>query len=117
MLLDIQTRRVEPDVTVVELKGKLTLGRESQRVETLVGDLLKKGETKLVLDLTALDFTDSTGVGIMAFCSGELKEAGGEMRIAGATGRVEHVLKMARLDTLVGCYATADEACTGFAST
>jgi hypothetical protein len=35
MLLQIEERRIPPDITLIELVGKLTLGRESQRVETL----------------------------------------------------------------------------------
>ena len=39
MLLEFTEREIAPDITVVELIGRLALGRESQRIETLVDDL------------------------------------------------------------------------------
>ena len=43
MLLEIAEREMAPDITVVELAGTLALGRESQRIETLVDDLVEEG--------------------------------------------------------------------------
>jgi hypothetical protein len=36
MLLQIAERKFKPDTSVMELTGKLALGRESQRIEALV---------------------------------------------------------------------------------
>ena len=53
MLLQIVEREMAPDITVVELTGRLALGRESQRIESLVEDLAKKGSTRVIFDMTA----------------------------------------------------------------
>ena len=42
MLLQIDTRRIEPDITVLTLTGKITMGRECQKVEQTVQELLKQ---------------------------------------------------------------------------
>ena len=52
MLLEITEREIAPDITVVELTGKLALGRESQRIETLVDDLAKRGSTRVIFDMS-----------------------------------------------------------------
>lgn len=114
MLLQIEQKHFEPDIVVLELKGKLAMGRESQQVENTVQKLLADSVKKVVLDLSGLDYIDSTGVGIVSYSFGKLKQSGGELRVAGATGVVRNVFKVTLLDTLVGFYPTLAEACANF---
>src|ERR1700736_943019 len=111
MLLEIETRRIAPDVTVLEMVGKIALGRESQRVETLVQDLLRQNEKRLIFDLSRVTHMDSTGIGVMAYCFGTLNRCGGELRVAGATGKVLHLLQITRLDSILPLYPSVDAAC------
>lgn len=111
MLLQIASRRVEPDITILELTGKITLGRESQKIETLIHDLLRAGEKKIVFDLSQVDHVDSTGIGILAYCFGTLNRSEGEMCLCGAVGKVLHLLQITRLDHVLPLYASVDKAC------
>jgi anti-sigma B factor antagonist len=113
MSLEIDTKRIEPDITLVELAGKILLGRESQRIEALVQDLLRQNEKKIILDITRVDHLDSTGIGILAYCFGTLNRIGGEMRIAGAQGKVLHLLQITRLDKVLPLYSSVEAACIG----
>src|SRR5262249_4609459 len=101
MLLNISERTMEPDVTVLELSGKLALGRESQRIETLAEDMAKKGVKRVVVDLTGVDYIDSAGIGVLAMASGKLKEAGGSMAIVAPEGRVLQLLNMTQVSSIV----------------
>ncbi|HUJ21846.1 MAG TPA: STAS domain-containing protein [Bryobacteraceae bacterium] len=111
MLLQIETRRIAPDIMVLELAGKIALGRESQQVETLVRDLLRQEERKLIFDLAKVDHVDSTGIGVLAFCFGTLNRCGGELRVAGASGKVLHLLQMTHLDKVLPLFPSVEEAC------
>ena len=91
--------------------GKISLGRESQKIETLVQDLLRQNEKKLVFDMTRVDHMDSTGIGIMAYCFGTLNPCGGELRLAGATGKVLHLLQITHLDKVLPLYDSVGAAC------
>jgi len=110
MLLQIQTRRIEPDITLLELSGKIALGHESQKIETLVQDLLRQNERKIIFDISRVDHVDSTGIGIIAYCFGTLNRSGGEMRVAGAGGKVLHLLQITRLDNVLPLCASVEEA-------
>ncbi|HKA01271.1 MAG TPA: STAS domain-containing protein [Candidatus Solibacter sp.] len=102
MLLNIVERTVEPNVTVLELTGRLAMGRESQRIETMVDDLSKKGSAKVVLDLTGIEYMDSAGIGMLALVSGKLKEAGGVMAIVAPDGgRVLQLLNLTQMSSIV----------------
>jgi anti-sigma B factor antagonist len=114
MILEIKDKRIEPDILVLELTGKIILGNESKRLEWRVDEGLKQDQKKVILDLSAVTSLDSTGIGIITFCYGKLKAAGGGLRVAGAQGVVGQTLKLTNIDTLVGTYASVDAAAQGF---
>ena len=117
MLLQIQTRHIEPDITVVEFSGRIVLGAEVRNLETLVQDLLCRNEKKLIFDLTGLEYIDSSGIGVITLCFSMMKKASGSLRLAGAQGKVWQQFKMTRLDTVLAFYPTVEAACEGFAAT
>ena len=117
MLLQIETRRIEPDITVLELTGKISLGRESQRIETLVQDLLRQEAKKIILDISRVDHLDSTGIGILAYCYGTVNRSNGELRIAGASGKVLHLLQITRLDGVLPLSNSVEAARASLATT
>jgi anti-sigma B factor antagonist len=110
MLLNIVERKVEPDITVVELSGRLALGRESQRIETLIEELSRKGSAKVVLDLAGVEYIDSAGIGMLALISGKLKEAGGSMALVASEGRVLQLLKLTQMSAILKVSPTVDAA-------
>lgn len=116
MLLNIQKKRVEPDIMVIELEGRICLGNSAKELEWAVAELQKANERKVIFDLSGVPQMDSTGIGIIAMCSGKMKKAGGELRVAGAKGVVEEVLKMTHMENIVSLHPTAAEAVAGFAS-
>jgi anti-sigma B factor antagonist len=110
MLLNIVERKIEPDITVVELSGRLALGRESQRIETLIEELSRKGSAKVVLDLAGVEYIDSAGIGMLALISGKLKEAGGSMALVASEGRVLQLLKLTQMSAILKVSPTVDAA-------
>jgi len=113
MLLNIVERKVEPDITVVEVSGRLALGRESQRIETLVDELSKQGSARVVIDLTGVEYIDSAGIGMLALASGKMKEAGGKLALVAPEGRVLQMLNLTQMNailTVCGSVAAATAA-------
>lgn len=101
MLLDIVEKQMPPDITVIELTGRLALGRESQRIENLIDDLAKKGSRRVIFDLTGVDYIDSAGVGMIALASGKLKESGGALALVAPEGRVLQLLNLTQMTNIV----------------
>lgn len=112
--MEIRRTLIEPNIVIVEIVGRVTLGGESQQIEWLVADLVSENQTKIVFDITGVTRVDSTGVGIIVMCFGKIKKAGGELRLAGANRAVEDVLKMTRVDSIVGLYPTTAAALESF---
>ncbi|MGA2857766.1 MAG: STAS domain-containing protein [Candidatus Sulfotelmatobacter sp.] len=113
-MLEIQTKRVEPDIVVLEIAGKITLGRESKELEWATENLVREQQKKIIFDLTGVTRIDSTGVGIIVMSAAQVKNSGGELRVAGAMGHVEQVLRLSSVDKLVALHPSATAAATGF---
>src|SRR5437016_3964225 len=101
MLLTIVERKVEPDITVVEVSGRLAQGRESQRIETMFEEFAGKGVARVVMDLTGVEYIDSAGIGILALASGKLKAAGGTLAVVAPEGRVLQMLNLTQMNSIV----------------
>jgi anti-sigma B factor antagonist len=114
MILSIERKNVKPDIAVLVMTGRVTMGSDSQKIEWELAELLKENHRKVVFDLTGVSFLDSSGVGILVVCHARLKKAGGVLRIAGARGMVEETLNMTSVSKIVHCYPTAAEAAQGF---
>ncbi len=87
----LQTRQesIAPDIVVLHLTGRVSMGRPCQEIEAQIDELIRQKSTKLILDLSEVQRVDSTGFGTIVMCAGKFKKAGGDFRVAGAKGIVE----------------------------
>ena len=112
MALTLTTRTMAPDITVIELAGHVTLGKDTSQIETFVLKALNEGSRKLVLDLTHVGYIDSTGIGIIAYCFAKIGQLGAKAAVAGAKGLVLEVFKLTHLDTVIEFFPDVDAACS-----
>jgi anti-anti-sigma factor len=113
-MLQIETRHLEPDIVVLEVTGRIVLGRSCQELEWKAEGLARDGHKKVILDLTGVPHIDSAGIGIIVMSAGRLKQSGGELRLAGSNQHVEQLLRMTNIDKLVSVYPTTSAAGAGF---
>ena len=108
--MTVEHKEIAPDIQLLELNGRLVLGRESQRLEWQVEELVKAQKTKVLLDMSLVPYVDSAGLGVLVGCNSKLKNAGGEMRLAAVEARVLQLLKLAFLDSIFSVDATVADA-------
>jgi anti-sigma B factor antagonist len=113
-MLLIKKKKIDPDVVVLEICGRITLGRECKQVEWAMEELIGENARKVVFDLHDLDYVDSTGIGILVMCCGKLRNVGGEMRLADVQPRIAELMRMTRIDEILASYPTADGAVQSF---
>jgi anti-anti-sigma factor len=115
-MLTVEKKLVDSDVVVLSLVGRLTLGRDCQRVEWQVDDLLREGKLSVIFDFSGLSFIDSAGVGIVVMCFGKLKKSGGTLRLAGVKGQVDDTLKMTHVNEVIQLFPSVEAAAASFAN-
>ena len=113
MPLAVERQDLPVDTSVITLRGKLMLGETAAQLESVVAASLKTGRKNLVFDLSGVTHIDSTGIGRFIDTYSRLGQAGGQMRLAGATGAVRDSFRVTRLDTVFKFYPTVAIACEG----
>ena len=114
MILNIEHRKIEPGIIVLQMNGRITMGSDSQRIEWGLAQLIGENQKRVIFDLTDVCYLDSSGVGILMMCHAKLKKAGGELRIVGAQGMVEDALAMTSVNKIIQHYPTIAEAVMDF---
>jgi anti-anti-sigma factor len=112
-MMQIQTKNVPPDIVVLEVTGRITIGRDCQQLEWSTDALVSENKKKIVFDLSGVNHIDSTGIGIIVMSAGKIKQAGGKLRVC-AQGHVEQVLKLTSVDKVVDLHPTMATAAVGF---
>jgi anti-sigma B factor antagonist len=111
--MPIESKQVQGGIAVVTISGRLTFGREAERLESIVGELLKGGQTKFVFDASTLEYVDSSGIGTIVSCLTQIKKAGADLRLAGASPRIKRLFTMTGVDKLLSLYPSVAEATAG----
>ena len=99
--MTINIRTID-QVTILDLNGPFKAGEADQAFRNSVGDVLSAGVTNLAVNLAGESFLDSSGVGALVRTFSALKEKGGEFRLFGASKQVAQLLRMVRLDKVLG---------------
>src|SRR5580698_4797572 len=110
MMIEIAHREVVSGTVVITLTGKLMLGPEGDEIVSLVEKQLAAGTRKFIFDLTGVTVIDSTGIGRFISSFNKIMAAGGEMRMAGASGHVMQSFKVSLLDKVFTFYPTLQQA-------
>jgi anti-sigma B factor antagonist len=80
----------------VEVTGRLT-SFEAKAFREMIFDELKQGHTNIVLNLTGLNYLDSSGIGELVRNYMSVVKKGGAMKVVGLAPKVEEILKVTQL--------------------
>jgi anti-sigma B factor antagonist len=76
--------------------------------------LIENDKTNVVVDLGKVKFMNSSGLGMLIGALTTMKKAGGDLRIANATDKIESLLIITKLITVFKHYKTLDEAIVSY---
>lgn len=101
------------DVTVIRVEGQLIVGNR-QELKALVQAGLDEGARKFLIDCSATGYIDSSGLGALVTVSKKIREAGGQLRLAGLNDDLRSLFELTKLDSLFHIAGTVDAALEGF---
>jgi anti-sigma B factor antagonist len=87
-------------VTILKLTGRLVLGEESNELRTTIKRLLDAGDNKVLVDLGEVSYIDSAGLGTLVSGFTSTRNAGGTMKLANLTKKVNEQLNITKLVTV-----------------
>lgn len=106
--------RNERGVTVLTLKGKITIGVGDVKLREAVSEALAAGARNILLDLSGVSTIDSSGVGELVNTHQEVAAAGGILRLTSLPSKVVDILQMTQLITTFDTFDDLDEALASY---
>ena len=112
MSLEITTRERE-GITLLDLKGRITVGPEATALREQIASLNQPGRN-VVLNLADVDYIDSTGLGALVMCNTTLRRQGGVMKLLNLNRRNIELLVMTKLATVFEIFNDEQDAINSF---
>lgn len=104
------------DVTVLDLKGRMTMGEGDELLKDKVNSLILQGRKKLVLNLADVPYVDSAGLGEIVRTYTTVTKQGGNLKLANLTKRITDLLSITKLLTVFDTYDSEADAVRSFSS-
>lgn len=98
--MELETETLGASATRVICRGRLNM-TAAPDLRRLVDEVLASGSAHLVVDLADTTFIDSSGLGALIAGLKKARQAGGDLRIAGASEQVRMVLGLTNLDRVL----------------
>ena len=108
------SRRLVSGVTVIDVSGRMTGIDAPGLLKEQVTAALAAGERNIVLNLSQLSFVDSSFIGELVSCILAVTRAGGALKLACVVRRVQELLFITRLATVIESYDTEQTAVASF---
>ena len=99
------TDGVPDDVALLEVRGELTIASGFQ-LPLEVADMLRAGSRRLVIDLSAVEFIDSSGLGLLLNVQRRVDQEEGRLVLVEPAPRVRRVFEITRLDQQMSLVST-----------
>ena len=106
---DVELSRPTDDLAVVALSGEVDLYTAPRFHETLLRGI-DEGASRVIIDLTAVTFVDSSALGVLVGGAKLLSSNDGSLQIVCGLGNVRHILEIAGLAGVFAVHSTLDEA-------
>ena len=111
--MQIDERKVG-SVTILDMKGKMTLGDGDELLRKKVASLLEKGEKQIILNLGDVPYIDSAGLGEIVRTYTTVSRQTGSLKLLNLTKRITDLLSITKLLTVFDTFDNENEAVKSF---
>jgi anti-sigma B factor antagonist len=108
-MTSFQVDDVRAGVGAIRVHGRLNMVAAPE-LRDVVAQAVASGKTRLVVDLSGVEFMDSSGLGALIGALKTTRQAGGDLRIASPGEQVMMVLQLSNVDRILKPYRSSDDA-------
>lgn len=101
-------------VTILEPKGKITIGVGDVALREAVHEAVEAGAVKILINLEDVTTIDSSGIGELVAAYTTVTNRGGNLRLMKLPPKVQDILQITQLVTVFDVYDSEDEAIASF---
>lgn len=106
--------RARDGVTILEPKGKITIGVGDVALREAVQETLAAGGRNVLIDLSGVTTMDSSGVGELVSTYTTVTNRGGKLKLLNLPSKVADILQITQLITVFEVFDDEDEAVGSF---
>jgi len=108
------TDREENGVIVLEPAGKIMGGPDASLLHDKLYEFIEKDKKQFVVDLSEVDWMNSTGLGILISGYTTLRNNGGKLKLANVTDKIKSLLVITKLEPVFESYDSIADAIKSF---
>jgi anti-sigma B factor antagonist len=101
--------RDQDGFSITEVSGEVDV-HTAPDLDQRLSEVIEAGSRKLVVDLSAVDFLDSTGLGVLVKALKEVRDEAGSVAVVATTDRITKVFRITGLDSVIGLYESVEQA-------
>lgn len=113
MQMQIHKRNVD-EVTILDLKGRLTLNEGTTQLKDTLDGLINSGVKRIVLNLQGVAYVDSGGLGELVRSLAAVGRHGGHLKLINLTAKITDLLVITKLLTVFDSYDSEAAALSSF---
>jgi anti-sigma B factor antagonist len=102
--------RTVSEVTVLDLKGKITLNEGDEVLKDKINSLIMQGKKKILLNLAEVPYIDSAGLGEIVRTYTTVSRQGGQLKLVNLTKRITDLLMITKLLTVFETFEVEQDA-------
>ncbi len=102
------------DAVILKLSGKIMGGPDASLLNEKLHELIAAGKTKIIADLSKVEWMNSSGLGILIGGLTTMRNNGGDLKLANITDRIQSLLMITKLLTVFETFATIEKAVESF---
>lgn len=102
-------------IAILHPKGSLMGNKEMDDLRAGLETLGKEGNTKAVIDLSQVNYINSTGIGVLIAGYKDYSSRSGKLKLCGLSNSLENVLVITKLTQVFEVYPNLKEALASFA--
>lgn len=102
------------EVTILDLKGRMTMGEGDELLRDKINSLILQGRKKLVLNLGSVPYIDSAGLGEIVRTYTTVSRQSGSLKLVNLTKRISDLLAITKLLTIFDTYDSEADAVRSF---
>jgi anti-sigma B factor antagonist len=107
-------KRNRDGVTILDLGGKITIGKGDVALREAVHQTLEGGATKVLINLREVTTIDSSGVGELVSAFTTATNRGAKLKLVNLPAKVNDILQITQLITVFEVFESEDEAIRSF---
>jgi anti-sigma B factor antagonist len=107
--MEFQYRELENNIRLIKLKGKLDIDGVN-KIETQLTDYCSGENTRVMIDLTDVEFLASIGIRLLTLTAKSVASRGGKMVLLNPTPDVQHVLDVTGIPDIIPVYENFESA-------